>query len=246
MSFVTPDRVQETSTTTGTGTLTLAGAVTGFASFTTGVGDGNLCPYAIEGVDGSGIPSGEWETGVGTYTASGTTLARTTVISSSNSNNAVNFSAGTKRVFVPTISIFNSPYLIAASGTLSGTSYAFTSIPRYFKSLEFEILGASHDSGSNQSFRIELSGDNGSTYTTAQAITTTGAATVTWYGGVFIPNYRKAAGLLSANIGTITSDVAVFSRTDGFAWRIAAGINAVRFSPLAGNFDAGSINLWGL
>ena len=86
------DRVKETTTTTGTGTLTLAGAVSGFRSFSV-VGDGNRCYYAVVG-------GTEWEVGIGTYTASGTTLARTEVLASSNSGSAVNFSAGTKDVFI--------------------------------------------------------------------------------------------------------------------------------------------------
>jgi hypothetical protein len=94
MALVLADRVKETTTTTGTGTVTLLGASTGFQSFAV-VGNGNTTYYTIAGQTGS-----EWEVGIGTYTASGTTLARTTVLSSSNSGSAVNFSAGTKDVFV--------------------------------------------------------------------------------------------------------------------------------------------------
>jgi hypothetical protein len=97
MALVIKDRVLETSTTTGTGDLTLAGAVTGYQSFAA-IGDGNTTPYTIFAVDGSGVPTGDWETGIGTYTASGTTLARTTVVESSNSGSAVSFSSGTKMV----------------------------------------------------------------------------------------------------------------------------------------------------
>jgi len=97
MAHAWADRVKETTTTTGTGTLTLAGAVTGYQSFAA-IGDGNTCYYVIEGTG-----TGEWETGIGTYTASGTTLARTTVLGSSNSGSAVNLSAGTKLVYVSTI-----------------------------------------------------------------------------------------------------------------------------------------------
>lgn len=94
MPLVIKDRVKETSTTTGTGTFTLAGAATGFQSFAA-IGDGNTTFYTIALVGGS-----EWEVGIGTYTSSGTTLSRGTILSSSNSGNAVNFSAGTKDVFV--------------------------------------------------------------------------------------------------------------------------------------------------
>ena len=92
--FVLADRVKETTTTTGTGTVTLLGASTGYQSFSV-IGDANTTYYTIAGQTGS-----EWEVGIGTYTSSGTTLARTTVISSSNSGALVNFSAGTKDVFV--------------------------------------------------------------------------------------------------------------------------------------------------
>lgn len=92
MALVLADRVQETTTTTGTGTVTLDGAVTGYQTFAA-VGDGNSTYYTIVG-------GTEWEVGIGTYTSSGTTLSRTTVISSSNSGSLVTFSAGTKNVFV--------------------------------------------------------------------------------------------------------------------------------------------------
>ena len=91
MALVVKDRVQETTTTTGTGTVTLAGAVTGFQSFSV-VGDGNTTYYAIT----SGT---DFEVGLGTYTASGTTLSRDTVLESSNSGSKITL-AGTSNVFV--------------------------------------------------------------------------------------------------------------------------------------------------
>lgn len=94
MALVVKDRVKETTTTTGTGTVTLAGAVAGFQSFSA-VGTGNTTYYAI--VDQT---PGAWEVGIGTYTASGTTLSRTTVLASSNAGALVSFGAGTKDVFV--------------------------------------------------------------------------------------------------------------------------------------------------
>jgi hypothetical protein len=94
MALVLKDRVKETSTTAGTGTITLAGAVAGFQSFAA-VGNGNSTYYAI--VDPA---TGAWEVGIGTYTSSGTTLSRTTVLSSSNSGSLVSFAANSKDVFV--------------------------------------------------------------------------------------------------------------------------------------------------
>ena len=91
MALVIKDRVQETTATTGTGTITLAGAVSGFQSFSA-IGDGNTTFYSIVG-------GTQWELGIGTYTSSGTTLSRDTILESSTGGSAVNFSAGTKTVF---------------------------------------------------------------------------------------------------------------------------------------------------
>src|SRR6056300_288046 len=91
MALVVKDRVRETTTTTGTGTVTLAGAVDGFQSFSA-IGDGNTTYYAI-------VSGNNWETGLGTYTASGTTLSRDTILESSNSGSAITL-AGTSDVFV--------------------------------------------------------------------------------------------------------------------------------------------------
>lgn len=93
MALVLHDRVRETSPTTGTGTITLAGAAYGYQSFAV-IGDGNLTYYTI-----FDIASGAWEVGYGTYTTSGTTLSRDFVYASSNAGALVNFGAGTKDVF---------------------------------------------------------------------------------------------------------------------------------------------------
>lgn len=96
MALVLADRVKETTTTAGTGTITLAGAATGFQSFAV-IGNGNTTFYAIVAQVGN-----EWEVGIGTYTSAGTLLARTTVLSNSAGTQptALTFSAGTKDVFV--------------------------------------------------------------------------------------------------------------------------------------------------
>lgn len=88
------DRVKETTTTTGTGTLTLLGAETGYSAFSV-IGNNNTCYFCVQGRGTS-----EWEVSLGTYTSSGTTLSRDTVLTSSNSNALVSFSSGTKDVFV--------------------------------------------------------------------------------------------------------------------------------------------------
>lgn len=93
------DRVKETATTTGTGDFTLAGAVTGYRTFNAAQGTNAWFDYCIEAVDGSGVPSGDWEVGQG-YLSASTTMVRNRVWASSNSNALVNFSAGTKNVFL--------------------------------------------------------------------------------------------------------------------------------------------------
>ena len=95
MALTIADRVRETTTTTGTGTITLGGAVGNFETFTANLSDGDTTYYAIVDANNS-----DFEVGLGTFTSSGTTLARTTVIASSNSNSAVNLSSGSKDVFI--------------------------------------------------------------------------------------------------------------------------------------------------
>lgn len=126
MALVLKDRVKETSTTAGTGTLTLAGAATGFQSFSA-IGNGNTTYYAI--VDST---AGTWEVGIGTYTSSGTTLSRDTVLSSSTGGSKVSFAANSKDVFC-TYPSEKSVYLNSADvvtqqvfGAITATSAALT------------------------------------------------------------------------------------------------------------------------
>jgi hypothetical protein len=124
MAFVLNDRVKQTSTSTGTGTINLTGTETGFETFVTGIGDGNSCFYAIAN-DGTS----EFEVGIGTVTDAATdTLSRTTVISSSNSDNLVNFTAGTKTVFctypakrAPSAAMTATTYITTHASTISDT-----------------------------------------------------------------------------------------------------------------------------
>jgi hypothetical protein len=109
MAFVLKDRVKETTTTTGTGTVTLAGASDGFQAFSA-IGDGNTTYYVI-------TDNNDWEVGIGTYTLSGTTLSRDTILESSNSGSAVNWGAGEKDVFV-TYPSSTSVYASNNSGTV--------------------------------------------------------------------------------------------------------------------------------
>ena len=94
MALVINNRVRETTSTTGTGAVTLGGAVGGFQTFAAGIGNDNTTYYAI-----SINSESEWEVGLGTLNADSSTLTRTTVLESSNGDAAVDFAAGSKEVF---------------------------------------------------------------------------------------------------------------------------------------------------
>jgi len=94
MALVINNRVRELTSTTGTGAVTLGGAVGGFQTFAAGIGNSNTTYYAI-----SINSENEWEVGLGTLNGDSSTLTRTTVLESSNSDSAVDFSAGSKEVF---------------------------------------------------------------------------------------------------------------------------------------------------
>ena len=125
MALVLLDRALETTTTTGTGSVTLLGASLGYQSLA-GVGNGNTTYYTIADLGGA-----NWEVGIGTYSTSGPTLARTTVIASSNANALVDFPAGTKNVFITqpaenTVVASNNPGTAGAVLTSNGTGVAPT------------------------------------------------------------------------------------------------------------------------
>lgn len=117
MALVINDRVKVTSTTTGTGAMALGAAATGFETFAQGIGNNNTTYYCIfnQGTN-------EFEVGLGTLDGTSANLTRTTVISSSNSDAAVNFTSGTKDVFC-TLPASKSVYL-DASGTPVGAASA--------------------------------------------------------------------------------------------------------------------------
>lgn len=131
MALILKDRVKETSSTTGTGTLDLDGAVAGFEGFVSSVGNGNICYYAIQ--DGDGIA---WEVGVGTITdAAPDTLARNTILASSNADSVVTLSAGTHTVFLTypaEKSVYrnlNDQVVLTASGVIFSDATVQTTAP---------------------------------------------------------------------------------------------------------------------
>ncbi len=116
MALVINNRVRETTSTTGTGAVTLGGAVGGFQTFAAGIGNSNTTYYAI-----SINTENEWEVGLGTLNADSSTLTRTTVLESSNSDSAVDFSAGSKEVFC-TLPSEKAVYLDASDDQVGGFS----------------------------------------------------------------------------------------------------------------------------
>lgn len=154
MALVVKDRIQETTTTTGTGTLTLLGAVTGYQSFSV-VGNGNTTYYTIAST------SSEWEVGIGTW-ATGGTLARTTVLASSNAGSLVSLSAGTKNVFVT----YPAGYSVTAGGNGTNSEFAATTAILFYQAAAPTgwTKSTTHD---NKALRVVSGTGGGSGGTTA-------------------------------------------------------------------------------
>ena len=134
MALVINNRVRETTSTTGTGAVTLAGAVDGFQTFAAGIGNSNTTYYAI-----SLNTANEWEVGLGTLNGDSSTLTRTTVLESSNSDSAVDFSAGSKEVFC-TLPAEEAVYLDAAGASVPALGGQITDETKTFSN--YSILTA--------------------------------------------------------------------------------------------------------
>jgi hypothetical protein len=175
VAFVLNDRVKETTTTTGTGTVNLGGAATGFETFVAGVGNSNSTYYCI-----AGQTTAEFEVGIGTVTdASPDTLSRTTILSSSNSDSAVDFSAGTKDVFctlpaAKTIREFDTAVNIPTGTTAQRSSSAAAGDFRYNTSTgRFEGYSSAWNAlGGSNTFSTDIFTGDGSdtTFTLSQSI----------------------------------------------------------------------------
>ena len=218
MALVVADRVKETTTTTGTGTITLAGAVANFVTFASVLSDGDTTYYAI--VDDT---NNDFEVGLGTFTASGTTLARTTVLASSNAGSAVNLSAGTKDVFI-TYPAGKSVNLDAAgdlgiSGEFVADSYnetyAAVTSSSNATTVNCETANAfSHTLTENTTFTFSNPPASGTAYTLSLEVIQDASAsgyTVTWPGSVNWP--QSSAPTLSSTASA--KDMFVFYTRDG-------------------------------
>jgi hypothetical protein len=173
MALTVSDRIKETTTTTGTGTYTLGGAVTGFETFTANLSNSDTTYYAC--TDGT-----NFEVGLGTFTSSGTTLARTTILASSNSNNAVSWSSGTRTIFC-TLPAAKAVFLDASgNANLAGDII-----------VAGEVDGASLDISGNADIDGTLEAD---------AITVNGTALNTVIAGVTVTNATNAVNSTHVNV----------------------------------------------
>ncbi len=160
MAFITADGVLETTTTSGTGAITLAGAVTGYRAFSSVMSASNTpadtCFYAIREVDSNGTPTGNFEYGIGTYSAA-STLTRTTVLGGSNGTSAVNFGSGTtKWVSISVLALelrFLPTKVLAADYTNSTTTLS-------------TLTGMTFDAEASANYEVEIFGEIQSAATT--------------------------------------------------------------------------------
>ena len=204
MPLVVKDRVKETTTTTGTGTLTLAGAMTGFQSFSV-IGNGNTTYYTI--TDGT-----NWEVGIGTYTSSGTTLSRDTILESSNSGSAVNWGAGTKEVFV-TYPAERSTYVDGSSivpATSASLPIASGGTGQTAKTAAFDALSPLTTKGdlivSDGTDNVRLAVGTNNYVLTADSAQTSGvkwAAVTSTPSAITISNKTTAYTVVSGDLGAI-------------------------------------------
>ena len=193
MALVINDRVKVTSTTTGTGAMALGAAVTGFETFAQGIGNSNTTYYCIFNQGTS-----EFEVGLGTLDGSSANLTRTTVISSSNSDAAVNFTSGTKDVFC-TLPASKSVYLDATGNPVGAASNGFA----------LAMAVALQEKNMAQDFRNVLVRTIGTSDTTLLA------------GG----NYDAVIGIRCCNILTSTIAVDVKIAKGGADYFLAKGVS---------------------
>lgn len=215
MALIKADRVKETSTSTGTGTFALAGAATGYRTFSSVCAIGDTFYYAI-----SNQSNGEWESGLGTYSAANT-LTRTTVHASSNSGNAVTFSAGTKEVFV-TLTAAQLNGILDTSG-ITGT-------------LAVDKGGTGATTGTAAAANLVSSAPNDGLEYTLKSKKTNGAVSYYWVDST---GYAPTVDLLFAADRSLTpysGPTPSFSRAstgtffNSFGVLTSAAINAARFN----------------
>lgn len=205
MALVLADRVQETASAPGTGAVTLLGAVTGYQTFAV-IGNGNTTFYTIADQGGA-----NWEVGIGTYTSSGTTLSRDTVLSSSNGGSLVNFSSGTQSVFVtyPSSKSVNLSAAgnVSALGTVTSGTWQGTTI-----GVAYGGTGVTASSGANSVMlrdanqNVAINRLNQSNTSTTAAAGTTALTTASSYSQTLVGTGGQTFTLPDAT--TLTTGVA--------------------------------------
>ncbi len=179
MALVWGDRVAETSTTTGTGAFTLAAAMTGYQRFSAFCSTNDTVYYAIFAVDANGNPSGDWETGLGTY-SSANTLTRTSVSQSTNSDNAVNFAAGTKWVIAcPIAAIQPTAFALTLLDDANAPAGRVT-LAAAAVSQTTEMIAGFIASPADKSYKIAVKMAHAGTITEATTISVSGTCTATF------------------------------------------------------------------
>ena len=192
MALVFADRVKETTTTAGTGAVTLAGAVTGYQSFTAGIGNGNTCYYCI-----ASQTLNTWEVGLGTYSTTGPTLTRTTPLAGSSAT-PVTFGSETKDVFV------TSPALWATSPSFTGNvGTAQLSVGTTDTTTAYAYIAPTQSTLQHQ---FAVAGTNNFNGATVQGLNlvptlTGGASTTTLYGVISNPKFTGVTGTVTGVIG---------------------------------------------
>jgi Chaperone of endosialidase len=187
MSFVIADRVRETTTTTGTGAVTLAGAYTSFQSFASAIGNGNNTYYTI-----ASPTTGDWEVGIGTYTSGTNTLSRDTVLASSNSGSLVNLGAGSKDVFVTQPAERSLLVQNGGSGLFSGNS-AFTANGVVYASSTSALTTGSALTFDGSKLLVSSSGEQLKLLSSGD-FTSTGTGYIRWYDSGGAKGYIGYAG----------------------------------------------------
>jgi len=217
MALVLADRVRETTTTTGTGSVTLGGAYTGFQTFLAGIGNSNSTYYTI-----ANVTTGEYEVGIGTYTTAGNLLSRTTVLTSSNSNALVNFAAGSKDVFV-TQPAGRAVYIDSVGTTV-----------------DVNILAASGDSSFNSTGALKISAGTTGQRPTGAVGKIRWNSTLSQYEGYDGANWTLLGGAVISNDTTTASNLfPTFSNvTTGNASTLFTGNTKLLYKPSTGELQA--------
>lgn len=212
MALVYADRVKETTATTGTGTYTLAGASTGFQAFSDALSDSDTCYYCV-------TDDTDWEVGLGTFTASGTTLARTSILASSNTGSAVNWSAGSKDVFitVPARQVREPMIILSKSSSVSQNVGGANGAETWWTwdGEDFKDSFYTHSNSTNSN-RVTVAEDGWYEVTFLGGAQTTGSARTTLQGiyridggttkrGGSLRNYARGSAYGNMTTGLITT-----------------------------------------